>query len=856
MIKKITFIAMASGLLFGCAGGSREVIKSDLRAPAYPLITIDPYASAWSYSNNLYDEVIKHWTGKDFPFMGVIKVDGQFYRFMGTENIPMDVIAPMSEQGGWIGRYTLEKPADNWMAPDFNDSKWLEGEAAFGTTNEVTTKTLWNMRTPDTKVHTPIVRGERPAGRRGDRENTVETPYIWARRVINLDQDISGRKVYLQYSHDDDAVIYVNGIKVADTGPRTGQGATIELTGDALASLKPGRNVIAGWCWNTGGNGLLDFGLVMEKVGMSLFGTTATQTSADAQAMQTHYAFTCGPVDLKLSFMAPLFLEDLELVSRPINYISYEVTASDGMEHEVEIYFEAAPNWALNTPYQESMSEGFENGNLKMLRTGSLEQHILGKKGDDIRIDWGYFYMAADKNNSLTGVGSTEALRTAFAKDQTDMLSNAKSEKQGAYLAVITDLGKTKKASGKLMVGYDDIYSIQYFGDNLRPYWNRDGNTDIIAQFHAADKDFARLSDRAYKFDHKLMADATEDGGKKYAELCALAYRQAIHAHKLVQAPNGDILWLSKENNSNGSIGTVDITYPSAPLFLYYNPELCKGLLNHIFYYSESGKWTKPFAAHDVGTYPLANGQTYGGDMPVEESGNMIIITAAVAAAEGNAKYAQKHWDVLTTWTDYLVEKGLDPENQLCTDDFAGHFAHNTNLSIKAIMGVASYAYLADKLGMKDVSEKYHAKAKEMADWWVKNADDGDHYRLTFDREGTWSQKYNLVWDKVMDYDIFPDEVAQTEIKYYLTQQNKYGLPLDNRAAYTKTDWIIWTATMADDLATFEKFIDPLWAFMNESERIPMSDWVYTDKPFHRGFKARSVVGGYWMKMLDDKLNP
>src|SRR5699024_892160 len=256
-------------------------------------------------------------------------------------------------------------------------------------------------------------------------------------------------------------------------------------------------------------------------------------------------------------------------------------------------------------------------------------------------------------------------------------------------------------ATGYVMLAYDDVYSIQYFGDNLRPYWNREGNKSVVGEILAAMNDYSSVMDKCVQFDKQLMKAALAAGGEKYAALAALAYSQAVSAHELVVAPNNDLLWLSKENFSNGSIGTVDISYPSSPLFLYYNPDLVKGLMNHIFYYSESGKWKKPFAAHDVGTYPLANGQTYGGDMPIEETGNMLIMNAALAAVEKNADYARKHWKTLTGWTNYLVKKGLDPENQLCTDDFAGHFAHNVNLSVKAIMGIASYGYLADMLGKK-----------------------------------------------------------------------------------------------------------------------------------------------------------
>jgi len=811
--------------MLACGEASTDipVVKNELRAPAYPLITIDPYTSGWSMTDKLYDESVKHWTGKEFPLLGAIRVDGQVYRFMGVENIPLEAVAGMSIDEAWSGKYTFSSPSAGWEKPGFNDSRWSMAEAAFGTPDETNVKTLW------------------------------QTKDIWVRRDITVDKNLVSKKLYLKYSHDDTFELYVNGIQLVKTGYEWRKNVVKELPAEVINSIKDGKITIAAHCNNRTGGALVDFGIYVETDNEKQFQVAAEQKSVDVQATQTHYVFQCGPVQLELSFLAPLLMDNLELISRPVNYISYKVTSTDGADHDTQVYIEAAPNWAVDMAGQKTTANGFEKEGLLFVRTGSQEQNVLAKRGDDLRIDWGYFYLVAEKQNGSFAVGNAFKMREKFVAN--GQLAADIDSKNNVNLAVTQSLGKAKSASGKIMLGYDDIYSIKYFDSNLRPYWNKDGSSSIEAAFATANKEYADLKQKSSQFDYDLMTEATEKGGKEYAELCALAYRQAISAHKLVEAPNGDLLFLSKENFSNGSIGTVDITYPSAPLFLYYNPELAKGLMNHIFYYSESGRWTKPFPAHDIGTYPHATGQTYGDDMPVEESGNMLAITAAVAAMEGNAKYAERHWDVLTVWADYLAENGLDPDNQLCTDDFAGHFAHNANLSVKAIMGVASYGYLADKLGKKDVAEKYTAKAKEMAQEWMKMADDGDHYRLVFDKPGTWSQKYNLIWDKLLQLGIFPSEVAEKEIAYYLTKQNTYGLPLDNRSTYTKSDWIMWTATLAKDKDTFVKFITPMHKFYNETtDRVPMSDWYYTDSQKHVGFRARAVVGGYYIKMLEHKM--
>ncbi|MDL2305649.1 DUF4965 domain-containing protein [Bacteroides sp. OttesenSCG-928-D19] len=835
----ISFLSLTTLLfLSGCTSATdhsgdklfKPAKESTLKAPAYPLITIDPYTSAWSFTDNLNEDIVRHWTGQKFPLLGVLRVDGTSYRFMGINDIPLITIIPTAATQKWDAAYTENKPSGDWKAVDYNDSAWQKGKAAFGTSDMPHLSTLW------------------------------ESKDIWVRRTFDLPQDYTDKQIVLEYSHDDDFELFINGIEVVSTGYSWNNNVLLELSEEVRKTLVPGKNIITAHGHNRTGGALVDFGLFYKDENIKSFGTAAIQKSVQVLPTQTYYTFTCGPVELDLIFTAPLLLDDPDLISTPVNYISYQVRPTDENSHDIQIYFEATPDWAKNTPEQETETSVSEQGTLVFAKAGTTEQPILQKKGDNVRIDWGYFYLASEKKNKvIIQAGDPKKIKDGFINEGFASLLKTQNKKEKSNTDVMIfceNIGKTATPSnGFMMIGYDDIYAIQYFHDNRPAYWKHNGNVDIIQAFEKASGNYLPIMKRCAAFDTKMMTDAEKVGGKEYAELCALAYRQAVSAHKLIEDKEGNLLFLSKENFSNGSIGTVDITYPSSPLFLIYNPDLLKGMMNPIFYYSESGQWNKPFPSHDVGTYPIANGQTYGGDMPVEESGNMLILTTAIAMVEGNADYAKKHWEVLTTWANYLMKEGLDPENQLCTDDFAGHFAHNANLSVKAIMGIAGYGKLAQMLGDNETAKKYTDAAKDMAQQWMQMADDGDHYRLTFDKPGTWSQKYNLIWDKLFGTTIFPEEVAKKEVAYYLTKQNKYGLPLDNRESYTKTDWIIWSACLADNTEDFRQLMLPVHVYAGETvSRIPLSDWHDTHDSHSMNFRARSVVGGYFMKMLEEKM--
>jgi hypothetical protein len=612
------------------------------------------------------------------------------------------------------------------------------------------------------------------------------------------------------------------------------------------------------------------------------------QTDLQVLPTRTIYTFTGAGVQVRLVFTSPLLPDDLDLLSRPVTYVTWEVVSNDGQTHDAALYFDASAALAVNNPDQQVVWSREEVGDLTALKIGSESQPVLQKAGDDLRIDWGYLYLAADQYNvpklavsninafagplirrgttAESAIGDNDALESTFATQgtlpTTDDNRQPRAVSDGEPVAALAfPLGRVgaQPVSRYAMLAYDDLYSIQFMFRNLRPYWRRNG-ANAAALLGAAEREYSEIQKRCSAFDTELMSDLNRAGGEKYAQLAALAYRQALAAQKVVADSNGQPLSFSKENYSNGCIATVDVIYPAAPQMIALSPSLLKASLQPIMLYAASKYWKFPFAPHDLGTYPKANGQVYGGgennegsQMPVEESGNLLLLLAALAKTEGNTKFSDPFWPQITQWADYLAQKGFDPESQLSTDDFAGHLAHNINLSAKAIVALGAYAQMAQMRGETATAQKYRGLAEKFAAQWVAAAGDGDHTRLAFDKPGTWSQKYNLVWDSILGLKLFPQTVYDREMAFYRSKLNAYGLPLDSRRDYTKLDWQIWTATLTGRRDDFEALMSPIYDWMNATpSRVPMTDWYDTKTGRMEAFQARSVVGGVFIPLLKD----
>lgn len=601
------------------------------------------------------------------------------------------------------------------------------------------------------------------------------------------------------------------------------------------------------------------------------------QTDVSISAFGTHYTFEGEGFKLKVDFVSPLPPDDLTRLSCPVCYTDYEAEFDGEVPSDFSVAIALDEEYCYNNDRAQVVGgvlplSGYEAAFMTRMR------NLVMSNADDIAApDWGDTYLAGEESFFITDA----ALNVYITQGKAEYI---RKERERSYLFSVCRGNK-----GGFMTAFDDRVSIFYFGEWLKGYYFRGGKT-VIDALDESRADHDAIISSCASFDEKFRQDADRVGEGFYTLACA-SLRQSVGAHKLVENASGKLLFLSKECDSNGCIGTADVSYPSIPLYLIYNPELVNAMMTGIFDFAKMPVWTFDFAPHDIGTYPWCMGQAYGirnaddkyscnmtcfwdyprthtmlylrpaasevydlrFQMPVEECGNMLIMTAAALMAGASDKQAKSNFSLLKKWVKYLEKYGLKPSDQLCTDDFAGHLADNANLAIKALVGLEAFSLICKHFGKDALAQEYAEKAKKFA-FEFKNIVGEGIMPLAYGQENSYSLKYNILFDKLFGFSLIGQDVCEREVSYYIEKNERYGVPLDTRKDYTKSDWILWCAALTDDKDKAHALYAPILAYLSESaSRKPFGDWYDTKTGLIEHFFNRTVQGGIFAPLLKEK---
>ncbi|OAL05283.1 DUF1793-domain-containing protein [Phaeosphaeriaceae sp. SRC1lsM3a] len=575
-------------------------------------------------------------------------------------------------------------------------------------------------------------------------------------------------------------------------------------------------------------------------------------------------------VRVDVTFLDPITPKDLKRQSLVFSYLDVNVTSWDGKDHEVQIYTDIT---AVEWKYGSTL-----DGVNYHLVSKQTQQKFTENKD---RAEWGNIYYATEQVDGLTYMSGwdrnvrdefnkTGKLHSFFRKNTQDNNFRSINDKWPVF-GYAVDLGSvstSKPKSAVFSIGLCQEDAVQFLGkDGLKavPSLWKDEYNDELAALSFFHKDYKEASKAADQLDEKIREDSRDAGGDDYLALTTLATRQAFGATQLVGTKDKHYLFM-KEISSNGNTQTVDVIYPSSPIFYYTNPELVKLLLDPHFENQENGHYPNQYAVHDLGSnYPNATGHPEGREraMPIEECGNHLIMMLAYAQRSGDTEYVKAHYKTLKQWANYLVGATLLPAEQQSTDDFNGRLANQTNLALKGMIGLEAMAQMSKIVGetgdaknFTDIAHDYIAKWQDQG---INKSANPKHAMLNYNNASSYGLLYNLYADKMLNLSLVPQEVYDMQSEFYPTIKEKYGVPLDTRNRYyTKLDWEVFCAAVASN-STQKMFIDTIADWIGDAtHKRPLSDIYQTDSGKQIGaieYNARPVVGGLFALLLMDNGN-
>lgn len=585
------------------------------------------------------------------------------------------------------------------------------------------------------------------------------------------------------------------------------------------------------------------------------------QTALRMTPTRSRFELQGGGVGLVVEFLSPVEPGDLRRQSIPLSYVTVTASSIDGRSHHVQLYLDITGGWVSGENEQQITwapvhSKGMQAWAVELKAPKPLSEQKQFAA-------WGTVVWATGKRDGLTfESGEDTRVRGRFVehgklsnRNDTDYRSI---NDRWPVFGLSADLGQLEGSAvtTEFIIGQVRTPSVSYMGKPLRPLWARyfDAWQDMLGFFHA---DAAAAAQRAGWLDARITRDARVTGGTTYEGLCTLALRQAYGGTELVEGPDGEPWAFLKEISSDGNVSTVDVVYPASPVWIYLDPAYLRLLLAPLLAYAEKGGWPEKFAEHDLGSaYPNAAGHNDGKeeDMPVEESGNMLIMVAAYlrrAPAPQAAAFARMHYRILRQWAEYLAANLPDPGFQNQTDDFAGSIAHSVNLALKGIIAVAAMGQIATAASHGEDAARYESLARQYMAYWTKHAQDSSdqHLDLTYNGSGggdnTWGTLYNAFADRLLGTNLVPEHVRKEEAAWYTRMSNTFGLPLQVPHSYAKSDWELLTAAWLSDFPIAQQLIDRVYAYANTTpDRVAFSDLYSTVTSRRVAFEARPVQGG------------
>lgn len=531
------------------------------------------------------------------------------------------------------------------------------------------------------------------------------------------------------------------------------------------------------------------------------------------------------------------------------------VSVSGASANDIQVFTSIDGRW---TGRESDAIANFDEENSTAIYSLEAENASTYSEESDMAT-WGQAILASrptDSSKLSHSSGEEEYVHSQFVESGELAESDNPWVSKG-IVALAHDLGKvTGQESVNFAVGYVREKAISYLDTAYTGYYRGRYPRTSEALSHFLD-DYTDALVESRDVDATMVTHAKAAAGQKYADIVTLSTRQAYGGIDVTipedTKDTDDVLAFVKELSSNGNLNTVDVIMPAFPIYYVLDPDYIRLLLEPIMRYLDAGRWRVPFMIHDMGAhYPNATGHDdqKAEPMPIEECGNLMVLALAYVQATGDTDWIARYQDVVQPYADYLVDNSVDIAEQLSSNDAAGPLANETNLAIKAAVGLKAFGKLT---GLTEYSDLGDQRANLFFNHGLGTDVERTHFVLQYpDMPASWKTPYNLYPDILFDLHTFPDAAYEMDDAFFESVRGEYGVALDNRQDWAKSDWNMWLAATFGKF-TRDQFVDDLWMYMtNGKHNWPFSDrYVSTSELGSTAgvpilCRARPTVGGHF----------